>query len=239
MTVRRRGNRGWGGVRLWGALLLVSVWPGLLPRLLAPLGDATSDVALWRLALDHLLLVVVAEVLVLVLAVPLVVFVTRPGRRAFLALADALVGLGQTVPTLAVLALAVPLVGFGVAPTLLGLVVYGLVPVVSNGVAGLLSVEASALDAARGMGMTRAQVLWRVEVPLALPVWLAGVRTSTVFNVGTAAIGAALGAGGLGQPIINGLSQQNTALVVEGALVAALLALTLDALLARVIRLPA
>ncbi|WP_027482807.1 ABC transporter permease [Deinococcus pimensis] len=224
---------------LWGALLVVAAWPGVLPRLLAGLAGGRSldtDVPLWRLTLDHLGLVLLAELVVLAVGVPLTLFVTRRGSRAFLGLTEALVGLGQTVPTLAILALAVPLVGFGVAPTLLGLVAYGLVPVVSNGVAGLRGVDAASLDAATGMGMTDAQRLWRVEVPLALPVWLAGLRTSTVFNVGTATVGAALGAGGLGAPIINGLSQQNTALVLEGAILAALLALTLDAVLGWVAR---
>jgi osmoprotectant transport system permease protein len=109
-------------------------------------------------------------------------------------------------------------------------------PVVSNGIAGLVSLDKSVLDAATGMGMTERQRLYKIELPLALPVLLAGVRTSTVYNVATAVVGAALGAGGLGLPIINGLSQQNTGLVLIGAIVSALLALTLDALLALVSR---
>ncbi|MDL2345265.1 ABC transporter permease subunit [Deinococcus sp. MIMF12] len=226
-------RRSWAAL-LWGLLLGLCLWPGVLPPLLAPLagGEApTLDVPLWRLTAGHLGLVLLAGALVLLLAVPLVLYATRPGRAAVLGLVGALAGLGQTVPTLAILALAVPLLGFGPAPTLLGLVLYGLVPVVSNGVAGLRGVSPDVLDAARGMGMTARQRLWRVEVPLALPVWWAGVRTSLVFGVATATVGAALGAGGLGRPIIDGLSQQNTALVLLGALPTALLALTLDALL--------
>lgn len=229
-----RGRRAPWSVLLWPLLLVLMAWPGVLPRLLAPLADGRAvltDPPLWRLTLDHLALVLLAELLVLLVGVPLTLFVTRERHRAFLGLTEAFVGLGQTVPTLAILALAVPLVGFGVAPTLLGLTVYGLVPVVSNGVAGLLNVDRAALDAAKGMGMTGGQRLLRVEIPLALPVWWAGLRTSVVFNVGTATVGAALGAGGLGGPIINGLSQQNTALVLAGAILAALLALSLDALL--------
>ncbi|MFC6661355.1 ABC transporter permease [Deinococcus multiflagellatus] len=151
-------------------------------------------------------------------------------------LTEALVGLGQTVPTFAILALAVPALGFGWAPTLLGLVLYGLGPVVGQAILGLQGVSPGVLDAARGMGMSGAQRLWRVELPLAAPVLLSGLRTSVVYNVGTATVGAALGAGGLGEPIIGGLSQQNTALVLAGALPAALLALTLDAWLALVQR---
>lgn len=222
---------------LWWALLALGLVPGLLPRAIAPLNGGRpplTDVPLWRLTLDHLGLVLLAEAIVLLIGVPLAIYVTRRGNRAFLQLAETLTGLGQTVPTLAILALAVPILGFGIAPTLVGLVAYGLVPVVSNGIAGLRGVDPGALDAARGMGMTGAQLLGKVELPLALPVWLAGVRTSMVYNVGTATIGAALGAGGLGDPIINGLSQQNTGLVLVGAVVAGLLALSLDALLSLV-----
>ncbi|WP_026299104.1 ABC transporter permease [Deinococcus aquatilis] len=235
LTVARSGRQRWPwGVLLWPLLLLICLIPGVLPRLLTPLhlGELTPfDPPLWRLTLTHLGLVALSTGIVLALGVPLAVAVTRPKREALRQLAETLVGLGQTVPTFAILALAVPALGFGWQPTLLGLIVYGLVPVVSNGIAGLMAVDASALDAARGMGMTGRQRLVRVELPLALPVLLAGVRTSTVYNVGTATVGAALGAGGLGEPIINGLSQQNTALVLVGAVLSALLALSLDAVL--------
>ena len=219
---------------VWPLLLLVCLFTPLLPRLLAPLSAGVppaTDVPLWRLTLTHLELVLGAEGLVLLLGLPLAVAVTRPGREALLQLAEGLTLLGQTVPTIAVLALAVPALGFGVPPTLLGLVLYGLVPVVSNAVAGLSGLDPGVLDAARGMGMSAGQRLLRVELPLSLPVLSAGIRTSTVYNVGTATIGAALGAGGLGAPIIDGLSQQNTGLVLLGAILAALLALSLDGLL--------
>ncbi|SMB88726.1 ABC transporter permease [Deinococcus hopiensis] len=223
----------WGAV-LWPALLLLALWPGTLPRLAQPFSPGallTFDVPLWRLTLIHLGLVLLATAVVVALGVPLAIAVTRPGREALRHLTETLASLGQTVPTFAILALAVPLLGFGWAPTLLGLVAYGLIPVVSNGIAGLRMVDPGALDAARGMGMTGSQRLLRVELPLARAVLLAGLRTSMVYNVGTATVGAALGAGGLGQPIINGLSQQNTGLILVGAVLAALLALSLDALL--------
>lgn len=220
---------------LWPALLTICLWPGTLPRLLSRLNlgelPPTFDPPLWQLTLTHLGLVVLATGLVLLIGLPLAVAVTRPGRDALRHLAESLAGLGQTVPTFAILALAVPALGFGWKPTLLGLLVYGLMPVLGNAVAGLQNVDRGAMDAARGMGMTPGQRLRRVELPLAWPVALAGLRTSMVYNVGTATVGAALGAGGLGEPIINGLSQQNTALVTVGAVLAALLALSLDALL--------
>ena len=219
---------------IWPALLLIGLFTPLLSRLLAPLSAGvppTTDSPLWQLMLVHLGLVLGAEVIVLAIGVPLAVYVTRPGRAALMQLAEAVTGLGQTVPTIAVLALAVPALGFGTGPTVVGLILYGLVPVVSNGVAGLLGVDRAVQDAAQGMGMSPWQRLTRVELPLSLPVLSAGIRTSTVYNVGTATIGAALGAGGLGEPIINGLSQQNTGLVLLGAVLAGLLALSLDGLL--------
>jgi len=230
----RRSRRSIWPALIWPALLLICLVPGLLNKVVSSLSAGqvpVLDTPLWKLTLSHLGLVLSAEVVVVLIGVPLAVAVTRPGRESLMRLAEAVAGLGQTVPTLAILALAVPALGFGVRPTLLGLLLYGLVPVVSNGVAGLLAVDKPTLDAARGMGMTDAQRLRRIELPLSLPVLLAGVRTSTVYNVGTATIGAALGASGLGTPIIEGLSQQNTGLVVIGALLAALLALSLDGLL--------
>lgn len=229
-----RPRRGFPWWLLWPLLLGLSLWPGLLNRLVAPLDGGrppTLDSPLWQLALTHLGLVLLAELIVLAVGVPVVLLVTRPGQRAFRRLAETISGLGQTVPTLAILALAVPVLGYGLKPTLLGLSLYGLMPVVSNGIAGLRGVPPEVLDAAHGMGMSPAQRLLRVELPLSLPVWLAGLRTSLVYNVGTATIGAALGAGGLGEPIIGGLSQQDTGLVLLGAVTAALLALSLDALL--------
>jgi osmoprotectant transport system permease protein len=227
-------------VLVYFVLLLLCLIPNLLPNLIGGLLGTEppniGDVSLLFLLSVHLGLVLLAEAVVLLIGVPLAIIVTRTGRKAWMRLAEALAGLGQTVPTLAILALAVPTLGLGVPPTMLGLVLYGLMPVVSNGIAGLVSLDKSVLDAATGMGMTERQRLYKIELPLALPVLLAGVRTSTVYNVATAVVGAALGAGGLGLPIINGLSQQNTGLVLIGAIVSALLALTLDALLALVSR---
>lgn len=230
----RRPLRSFWPALIWPVLLLICLIPGLLNRAVSSLSAGQVpllDTPLWKLTLLHLGLVLIAEVVVLAVGVPLAVAVTRSGRESLMRLAEAITGLGQTVPTLAILALAVPALGFGVQPTLLGLLLYGLMPVVSNAIAGLLAVDKPTLDAARGMGMTDTQRLWRIELPLSLPILLAGVRTSTVYNVGTATIGAALGTSGLGTPIIEGLSQQNTGLVVIGAVLAALLALSLDGLL--------
>lgn len=221
------------GLLLWPALLALSLIPSVLVFAAQAIGgqDVTLSTPPWKLTLTHLGLVLLASAIVTLSGVPLAVFLTRPGLPRLRALAEAVAGFGQTVPTLALLALAVPALGFGWKPTLLGLILYGFYPVLSSSVTGLMQISPSVLDAADGMGMTPAQRLWQVELPLARPLILAGIRTSTVFNVGTAAIGAALGAGGLGELIINGLSEQNTGMVFAGAWLAALLALSLDRLL--------
>ena len=140
----------------------------------------------------------------------------------------------QTFPPAAVLALSVPALGFGFSPTIAALFLYSVLPILRNTLGGLASVSADAVDAARGMGMTPAQVLARVELPLALPVILAGVRTSVIVNVGTATIGATIGAGGLGAPIISGLVNQNPAFLAEGTIIVGLMAISIDTAFAAV-----
>ena len=130
------------------------------------------------------------------------------------------------------LAIAVPLAGYGAAPTIVALIAYGILPVVDNTIAGLRGVSPAALGAAEGMGLTPRQTLFWVELPLAAPVILAGIRTSVIINIGTAAIGSTVGALSLGSPIIEGLSGSNTAYVIQGAVVVGLLAIAVDQLFA-------
>lgn len=183
---------------------------------------------------EHLVLVGVSSLLAVVVGVGVGVFVTRPRGRQFLPVAEKLAAVVQTFPPAAVLALSVPALGFGFKPTIAALFLYSVLPIMRNTLGGLASVSADAVDAARGMGMTPAQVLARVELPLALPVILAGVRTSVIVNVGTATIGATIGAGGLGAPIISGLVNQNPAFLAEGTIIVGLLAISIDTAFAAV-----
>ncbi|MFC1871989.1 ABC transporter permease [Chloroflexota bacterium] len=183
---------------------------------------------------EHIQLVAISSSLTILVGVPLGIWVTRPGGRSFLPIVTDLTSFGQTFPPVAVLALAVPLLGFGLVPTVIALFLYGLLPVVRNTIAGLGTVPYNVLDAAYGMGMSRAQALVRVEIPLAARVILAGIRISVVINIGTAMIGAVIGAGGLGSPIVAGLVQDNIAFILEGAVPAAILAILADQLLANV-----
>lgn len=182
-----------------------------------------------RLTLSHLAIVGAAVGAATLLAVGLAILVTRPIGAEFLPLSRSIVNIGQTFPPVAVLAIAVPLVGFGNKPALIALFLYGLLPIFENAMVGLTTVPPLVVDAARGMGLTPRQLLFRVELPLALPVILAGIRISAVIALSTAAIGSTVAATTLGEVIIAGLLSSNTAFVVQGGLLIAGLALVIDA----------
>jgi osmoprotectant transport system permease protein len=182
---------------------------------------------LLTLALAHLGTVCVAALASSVVAVGLGILVTRPGGAEFLPLSRSLVNIGQTFPPVAVLAVAVPLVGFGFKPTLIALFAYGLLPIFENTLVGLQTCPPAVLEAASAMGMNARQRLWSVELPLALPLILEGVRLSLVISVGTATIGSTVAASGLGEVIIAGLLSNNTAFILQGALVTGLMAILL------------
>ncbi len=209
-----------GHLPLWD-LLLGTIFPGR-DRLLYPGATVIG------LAAEHLELVVLSSLVTVTLGLALGLFVTRPAFRDFLPLVSDLVNAGQTLPTLAVVALVVPLIGLGFWPAVIALVLYGVLPVVRNTVAGLEGVDAFMIDSARGMGMTPTQLFWQIELPSASRVILAGVRTSVVIGVGVAALGAFAGSGGLGVPLAGGLNQTIYPFVLQGALPAALLAVLLD-----------
>ena len=183
---------------------------------------------------EHLELVLISSSITILVGIPLGVWVTRPSGKNFLPIITDITSFGQTFPPVAVLALAVPMFGFGLLPTVVALFLYGLLPVVRNTIAGLRAVPTNILDAAYGIGMSRFQALVRVEIPLAARVIMAGVRISVIINIGTAMIGAVIGAGGLGSPIIAGLVQDNIAYIIEGAVPAAILAVIADQLLASI-----
>lgn len=179
---------------------------------------------------NHLLLVLISAAVGTLVAVAGGIFATRPSGRDFLPLVSQVASIGQTFPPVAVLALAVPVLGFGEAPILVALMLYGLLPILRNTLAGLESISPAVKEAARGMGMSPMQVLVRAELPLAGRVILAGIRTSVTINIATAAIGSTIGARTLGDPVIAGLVNGNTAYVLQGAILIGLLALTTDSL---------
>ncbi|RYB05787.1 ABC transporter permease [Lichenibacterium ramalinae] len=215
-----------------GALLLLLLLV-LAPQVFAPVlrlltengAPAIYDQgSLLDLTLDHIALVAGSTAASALAAVLLGILVTRPAGREFLPLSRAVVNVGQVFPPVAVLAIAVPLVGFGLRPTLIALVLYGLLPIFENTIAGLDGVSPPVMEAARGMGLGPRQRFLSVELPLALPVILAGIRLSTVINIGTATIGSTVAAKGLGEVILAGLGTSNTAFILQGGLIVGLLA---------------
>lgn len=181
--------------------------------------------------LEHLQLSGVAMALALVLAVPPALVLGHVGRGGFLAVN--LSNVGRAMPSFALLVLAaqVPQIGIGDTAALVALVALAVPPLVTNTYVGIRSVEPEIVEAARGMGLSGAQVLWRTEIPLAVPLIMAGIRTSTVHVIATATIAAFVASGGLGRYIVDGLAQGDTAKLYAGALLVAALSLLADTVL--------
>lgn len=209
-------------------LLVPERFAGALAPLNANGAPAVYDQgSLLELSLAHLGLVLAASLGSAVLAVALAVLVTRPVGMRFLPLSRAVVNIGQTFPPVAVLALAVPLFGFGQLPALVALLAYGLLPVFENAVAGLEGCPEALREAADGMGMSPRERLVALELPLAAPMILEGLRLTLVISVGTATLGSTVAAQGLGEVIIAGLLSNNTAFVLQGGLLTAIMAIGL------------
>lgn len=227
-------------VRLGVLALLVAfiVFPAGFEPVFAPLArfgapGIYTQTSILSLTLSHLAIVMVATGLATVIAVGFAIIVTRPFGEEFLPLSRAVANIGQTFPPVAVLALAVPVLGFGTGPTLVALFLYGLLPIFENALTGLTGLPATVREAARASGMTGWQRLIGVELPLAFPVILAGIRLSVVISLSTATIGSTVAARTLGEVIIAGLVSGNTAFVLQGGLVVGALAVLIhDALVA-------
>ncbi len=219
----------------WVILLLVALVFGMtslgglfhwmFPALDRPVYLQESFASLVR---AHLLLVGVSSLIAVVIGVAAGIGVTRHAGKEFRSLVETIVAMGQTFPPVAVLAVAVPVMGFSEKPAIIALVLYGLLPILQGTIAGIESVPASAREIAQGVGMSRWQILRKVEIPLAAPVIVSGIRTSVIINIGTAAIASSVGTQSLGSPIVIGLSGFNTAYVLQGAIIVALLAIIVD-----------
>ena len=215
---------------LVGMPLLAPAFGWAFPGVNPPVFARDSFFALW---LSHAGLVAVASLAATFLGVGLAIFVTRPAGRDFRPIVNALATIGQTFPPAAVLALAVPALGFGPRPTVVALFVYGLLPIIENAIAGIEGVPAAVREAAQGMGLSAWQRLRDVELPLAMPAILAGVRVSVTIAIGTATIGSTAGAVTLGTPIFDGLVANKLPFVIQGAVLVALFAILTDMLFAR------
>jgi osmoprotectant transport system permease protein len=210
---------------VWGMTSLSGLFHWMFPALDRPVYQQESFASLVQ---AHLMLVGISSVIAVIIGVAAGVGVTRHAGKAFRSLVETIVAMGQTFPPVAVLAVAVPVMGFSEKPAIIALVLYGLLPILQGTIAGIESVPASAREIAQGVGMSSWQILTKVEMPLAAPVIVAGIRTSVIINIGTAAIASTVGTQSLGSPIIIGLSGFNTAYVLQGAIIVALLAIIVD-----------
>lgn len=183
------------------------------------------------LTMEHLQVTAVAVILAVAVGVPLGILVTRLRWLYPLVLGTA--GVLYTIPSLALFAFLIPFLGLGVKPTILALILYSQLSIVRNTAVGINTVDRAIVESARGMGMTDGQILRMVQLPLALPIVMAGVRTITVMDIGVATIAAYIGAGGLGVLIFRGIASLHPEQIIAGAVPVALLAVLADYLLAR------
>jgi len=175
---------------------------------------------------QHIGLTFISLLLAVIIGIPLGLLATRYDKVSGPLLG--VVGVIQTIPSIALLGFMLPLLGIGALPAIVALFLYALLPIVRNTYSGINEVDEAVIEAARGMGMTGGQILQKVEMPLAMPVIFAGIRTATVINVGVATLCALIGAGGLGKFIFRGIALNNMVMIMAGAVPAALLALGFD-----------
>ncbi|SHJ17938.1 osmoprotectant transport system permease protein [Clostridium amylolyticum] len=184
---------------------------------------------LWSALLQHMQISFISIFIAIIIAVPLGIYITRHKR-----LAEPIIQISaifQTIPSLALLGILIPFVGIGQVPAIIALVIYALLPIVRNTYTGIKEIDPVLIEAAEAMGMNKAQQLYKVELPLAMPVIMAGIRTAMVLIIGTATLAALIGAGGLGDLILLGIDRNNNSLILLGAIPAALLSIIFDVLL--------
>lgn len=218
------------GLLIAGMPALSPIFAWAFPEVRPPVFAREGFAALW---LSHATIVAASSLASAAIALGAGILVTRPAGRPFRAMADTLATIGQTMPPVAVLALSVPALGYGLLPTFVALTLYGFLPILENAIAGLDGVPAELREAARGMGLSPFQQLRDLELRLAGPTILAGVRTSVIINIGTATIGSTVGARTLGTPIIEGLVGDKLPYVLQGAAVVGLFAIVVDMAFAR------
>lgn len=180
---------------------------------------------------EHIWMVLLSSLIAVTLGTSLGIFVTTNYGSEFKELLLKTVNLGQSFPSPALLALAVPILGYGIRGALIALVVYALMPIIYNVVIGIEEVPKDIIDAAKGMGMTETEIYIKVKIPLALNVILGGIRTALVINISAATLAAAVGAGGLGVLVVNGVRTFDMVLILEGAIPVTLLAIIVELLL--------
>ena len=192
---------------------------------------------IWEWTLQHLYIVLVANAVAVIVGVVIGIYISGKGRERVADTVIYLASIMMTVPSLALYgilmgvlsALTLPSIGF--LPVVIALILYGLLPIIRNTYTAIREVDPAMIEAGRGMGMSERQILTKVKLPLAVPIIMAGLRQAIVMNIGIAAIGAYIGAGGLGQPIFRGIANYRTDLIIVGAVFVSLLAIIIDFLM--------
>ncbi|WP_155054653.1 ABC transporter permease [Streptomyces blattellae] len=233
VTRRRNGRRiGWQKLTFLPAVLvavLLATWLWFEQADLDAVSEnALSDGQVSKALRQHVELTVISTFFVLIIAIPLGILLTRKAMRKAAPAAMAVANMGQATPAIGLLALLVIWLGIGRKAALVGIIVYAILPVLSNTIAGLKANDPTLLEAARGIGMSPLGVLSRVELPLAVPLILAGVRTALVLNVGTATLATFGGGGGLGVLITAGITNQRMPVLMLGSILTVVLALLVD-----------
>lgn len=208
--------------------VLQLIWPEFKPTI--------EWQSLPELALAYTLMVVSASLISFVIAFTMGVMIHVYKLHELKALMNGLVEFGVTFPTIALIALLIPVLGYGFKSVVLALILYGLLPILTNTIKGLETVEPSIVTSAQGMGMSPWQTFLYVERPLAMPLILAGIKTTVIINIAAASVGAIVGAGGLGMPIISGIRTNEPILILKGAIPITLMALLTDRLFYRLER---
>ncbi|WP_354527989.1 ABC transporter permease [Nakamurella sp. UYEF19] len=209
--------------------ILVVLWLWVHSRTLDSIEQRTLNPQfITDAVLSHLKITVIATVLILVIAIPLGVILSRPSTRWIAPLFLGIANLGQAFPAIALLVLLTMWLDIGLTPAIIAFVAYGVLPVLRNTIVGLQQIDKGLIEAAKGMGFTPARILFRVELPLAVPTMLAGVRTTLVLTVGVATLATFVSAGGLGDIIVAGLKLNRLPVEVTGAVLAVCMALAVD-----------
>lgn len=210
-------------------VVLLTTWLWFRQAELDPLSEnALSGGQVWKALRQSIELTVISTFFVLIIAIPLGILLTRGAFRKATPAAMALANMGQATPAIGLLALLVIWLGIGRKAALIGIIAYAVLPVLSNTIAGLKANDPTLVEAARGIGMSPVGVLTRVELPLAVPLILAGVRTALVLNVGTSTLATFGGGGGLGVLITTGITNQRMPVLVLGSILTVSLALLVD-----------
>jgi len=212
------------------SILKFDIIENILILLIKPKSFFLARVSLFEIAKQHILIVIISSSLSIIIALTIAILTRFPFMNDFEEFLLGLATFGQTIPTVAILALLVPFLGYGFKPALFALFIYGFLPVLRNAIEGFNTIPEEIRESARAMGMNRFQIITKVELPLALPAILAGIRISLILNISVATIGATVGLSGFGTLIVNGIRGDDTIMILKGAIPVSLLALAVESL---------